>query len=434
MAKCDKLLREAFDGINFEYKLDTVMSDMPKESSFSANTINAYLEKKGVSPKEIKASGILDMYKGDFKLSAEDWQEDYLRLQRNSKLVEQDVTNVGIRKGYDDVTLGTKGYENPFYKESLLTGKKPPNAPTNIGHYSEFDNSRNSVIGWRRTHIDNINGKPTTVLNEFQSDWEQTERAGRGTFESNPTRLRSETDIYNEIVDIRNIAQAEWLEGIGKTLDDFYAMDEGYDAFFVYLAREKPEVAARINSLYNELDGPITSTANIVADFPMAPKKFHQYQIVASLDEAIKNGTNRVAIPIERENELVGTEGVTKFYDSLNKSILPDIRKKLEKQGLRITVGKETYGNKSQISKLKALQAEHARSFNPETGEILISPEAWEDLLTEIQGLQKLQGNTLHIIDIVEKPNKAVRWDMYGMLGAVGLGSLADKLKEGESQ
>ena len=36
----------------------------------------------------------------------------------------------------------------------------------------------------------------------------------------------------------------------------------------------------------------------------MSEVKHTQYQIVGALDEAIKNGTNKVVIPIERENEL----------------------------------------------------------------------------------------------------------------------------------
>ena len=42
-----------------------------------------------------------------------------------------------------------------------------------------------------------------------------------------------------------------------------------------------------------------------------------------ALNEAIENGTKRVAIPIERENELSGSAGVTKFYEQLNKKVLP---------------------------------------------------------------------------------------------------------------
>ena len=34
-------------------------------------------------------------------------------------------------------------------------------------------------MGHRRVHLDTINGKATTVLNEFQSDWAQAERDGR---------------------------------------------------------------------------------------------------------------------------------------------------------------------------------------------------------------------------------------------------------------
>ena len=398
MPKCDKLIVEAFKGIEATYKLDDALAEIPDNQKFNSKQMIAYLSKakegtrRGISPHELKASGIMDMYKGDYQFTAKEWKEDFAKLGGRQRFAEQDVTSVGLKEGYADVTLGTKGKETPTYKESLITGRRIPKAPENVRHYPEFDTSRNSIIGWRRTHQDNINGKDTTVLNEWESDWAQTERSGRGIFEG------------------------------GESI-------EGQD---------------------------------LVAKFPMSEKKFHQYQIVASLDEAIKNGTNRVAIPIQRENELVGTEGVTKFYENLNKSILPDIRKKLDKQGLKIKVSKESYKEADPLAGLtmddldsvygkigdKGLNSSRLAKYIENmdlTKDGRVTTEL-EDLTNIDNFISKSYGeeytmraiygkqgtNELWILDIVEKPKTKVKWDVYGVLGAIGLSEMADKLKEAE--
>lgn len=278
---CSRLMKDALDnylGIDMRYKLDDTLASLGKQK-FSAKQLEGYLLKKGVSPKEIKQSGIFEGMADDNRaISADDW----LSMSGRQKITKD------YDHDYADITLGRKG-EEPGSDYIVTTSfVKPTELPTATGHfdYSEYiddlghttANKTRSLLGWRRTHVDDIDGKKTLVLNEIQSDWAQAERAKAGIFES-------------------SIDSSKKGETRGKVL----------------------------------------------ADFPMAEIKHNQFQIVGAIDEALKQGIDTIVIPIQRQGELGGTAGVTKFYESLNKKVLPDIRKKLEKQGMRIKVDKAPY-------------------------------------------------------------------------------------------
>ena len=435
---CNPLLKEAIEGIDFRSKLDDTLASLDPKMKMSPDQLKGYLlnPKRGVTENEIKQSMLTSEYMGQQVRPIEDYIKALDKLGNRHRL-----GTVSGNGNYDNITLDKKGIGNPTYKESLTTIVKPLDNDPGMTHFAseirtsnlgpasihdkrlaEINNEldtiqdinsprvaelvseqrllrkddklaqdkarKDTLLGWRRTHEDTINGKKTTVLNEFQSDWAQSERAGKGRFES--TKPMSNDDLFP-------------LRERRKEVDkEIAVIKDGRQSRSI-----PPEDMAKIEKLIDErlsIHDKINkhnafSEAKIVADFPMSEKKYNQFQIVGAIDEAIKNGTNRVAIPIERGNELAGSAGVTKFYDSLNKSILPEIKQKLEKQGMRLKLGKETYGNNSKISKLK-----------------------------------ELQGNTLHIIEIVEIPNKKVKWDIYSMLGGIGLTGLADKLKEEQDE
>lgn len=423
--KCDKLIKEAFEGIEFRYKLDDTLEELGNQK-LSSKQLEGFLVGKGVSPKEIKQSGVLKGFENDNRvMTGKEWLERSGDQRLSTTTVPTDEW-AEPGSGYDSITLGTKGVDNESYKE-VLTGIKSPN--TNVPREPHFDvnnqtDGDKSLLGWRRTHTDTINGSKVTVLNELQSDWAQTERAGRGTFESNYTHEYTPA--------VQKLIKAEGLTKEELSDPDYMKdkIDNWIEEEFISEAEAK------------------TSNKNIVADFPMSEVKHTQYQIVGALDEAIKNGTNKVVIPIERENELAGSAGVTKFYDSLNKKILPEIRKKLEKQGMRIKVGKEEYiegdikdfeeFRKYFAKELEAFDVQHRSrtmdemlEFEIDTGKLLDNLATFEEFAkefsytTEFRQIvaDKINKNSLHTLTIEEIPGNKIKWDVYALLGGLGLAS-----------
>lgn len=447
---CNKLIKEAFEGIEFRYKLDDTLTDLG-EQKFTAKQLEGYLTGKGVSPKEIKQSGLLKGFESDNRaIPASEW------LSRSGSQRLSTTTLKGGEYGstnFDNISLGAKGVDNETYKETLTGIASPktnipsephfnnqlPNVPNpkeiqakeavdkyiakeqsngrvfidilNDTEYKKLSSElksaslipdkSQSLLGWRRTHVDDINGKKTLVLNEFQSDWAQTERAGRGTFESNsgPDILSKIARLEKEQEELFDKARDAWLKENNLTLQQAYdKVDDGEIEFAdeVYAFQEKyfSADANRTSVIFQELDILDRKSRNnkVVADFPMSELKHHQFQIVGAIDDAIKQGIDTVAIPIQRENELMGSAGVTKFYESLNTKILPDIRKKLEKQGLKISVSKKPYKG----------------------GKIA----------------DKQITNELWTLTIDELPNTKVKWDVYGLIGSLGLAGYVNK--EGE--
>lgn len=417
--KCDKLLKEAFEGIEFRYKLDDTLENLGNQK-LTANQLEGFLLGKGVSPKEIKQSGVLDgMIDDNRALSGSEW----LAKSGSQRLTTYNVAPDEV--GYDTYTLGRKGTDNETYNETLTTIKKPSeNAPSTPHFDNEVDTQVKSLLGWRRTHVDEINGKKTLVLNELQSDWAQTERAGRGTFESN-----------------QNVALTKAMSELGLTKQEVF---------------EKYDVAELVNmSKTREQEEAFMSLAKgAVADFPMTELKHNQFQIVGAIDEALKQGIDTVAIPIQRENELAGSAGVTKFYENLNTKVLPDIRKKLEKQGLRIKVDKKPYSKEIKVTPgmLNRVDIDSIINRLYDTGvqENLIDseidnifaylsegtdfglPNTLKNSIDEsLNFLQKDLSNysnttnDLWTLTIEEVPNGKVKWDVYSVLAALGLGGVA---------
>ena len=460
--KCDKLIKEAFEGIEFRYKLDDTLEELGNQK-LSSKQLEGFLVGKGVSPKEIKQSGVLKGFENDNRvMTGKEWLERSGDQRLSTTTLEGGIDGSAQ---FDTISLGTKGAGNKSYKESLTGIKAPktnvpkephfnnqiPNLPNKeeqrlIAERNEYMDSelakgrkyvdiikdktfkdnyektrliqetipedKQSLLGWRRTHTDTINGSKVTVLNELQSDWAQTERAGRGTFES--------TVEKNKI-------------GVQEQLDKIMSREE-YDRLNSTLYKDLTDEQIYNMDKYAELDENLDP--NIVADFPMSEVKHTQYQIVGALDEAIKNGTNKVVIPIERENELAGSAGVTKFYDSLNKKILPEIRKKLEKQGMRIKVGKEYYGKKytraeareelkqGRIPDIQLHEFDSGAYYN-DMEFLLEEPNTYQfdDIINtwfkDISGTK----NSLHTLTIEEIPGNKVKWDVYALLGGLGLAS-----------
>jgi len=120
--------------------------------------------------------------------------------------------------------------------------------------------------------------------------------------------------------------------------------------------------------------------------FPIKYSDFKKLAIVHAIDTAYQNKLSKVIIPIDRSGDLHGTEAITKMYSEVNKNILPKIRSELERAGLKIKskLVRKTDGNEDYVE--------------------LILPEL----------------NT----------GRKVRWDMLGVIGALGLTEEYETIKE----
>lgn len=478
-------------GIDFNYKLNEVLDSIPSTQKMTPEQLDGYLRKRGVSPKEIEQAMLISKSTGTQARPISEYKATMDRLGNRNQIGTIDNQELG----YADITLGERGVDTETYKETINTISTPLDNAPKVTHFDTVIDKANAkptntelegmqkamegmdiddpdlpwfvnkvkelklkdkkpsstLLGWRRTHQDDINGKPTTVLNEFQSDWAQSERAGKGTFESNMIGIEEHNLMKQQLKEVRDRRNT-----IIKDIKTLKKEDIQKLPNYNELSIEFEDLAKQARILEDRIRKSDLQDS-IIADFPMSDKKFHQYQIVGALDEAIQNGTNRIAIPIQRENELSGSAGVTKFYDSLNKSILPEIRKKLEKQGMKIKISKEPYtgigaernAKDYYYDKLVEDKSQEWVDANwdelidyIDTTEVMSSYQHFDGLDTELQSAlghilrnnPPPTGNELHILEIVEMPGKKVNWDVYSILGAVGLGGLAEKLKENEEQ
>jgi len=451
---CDYLLKDAFRGIELEYKLNSVISNLQPNQKFSWDQLEGYLKKQGVSPYEIKASRLPEQFSSDNRVfTGREWDQ----MNLGEQMFENKFTTLGDGQDYADISLGGRGAEVDDYTvKEFMTTKQ--NKSTNLRHefgdteldesyieqlsdeYNEVEEemtalfitdetraegyritdhakadelkarmdeiskqieaeyggaySSKSQLGWNRIHQDEINGKPTTVLNELQSDWMQAERQGAGIFESKVQSI--DTEKTKQLV------------------------EEKYG----FLPDNWREVA--INNNY------IVEPKAIIADFPMKPEKFQQLMIVDAINESIENGTNRVVIPIERENELAGSAGVTKFYRALDKQIKA-IEKKLSKQGLKLKLGKEDYKNKT--SNLNEDDKSKIKNILPNLdidSAITLAELEYRLPESEYNKIKNLDfttmANELHTIEVIGKPESKVKWDVYSLIGSLGLTEEAIRL------
>ena len=431
---CSRLMKETLDnylGIDMRYKLDDTLAALGKQK-LNATQLEGYLLKQGVSPKEIKQAGILENFRGDSRaFSGEDW----LSMSGNQQLFKNEKT--GIDTKYSDITLSREGMQDANkYTETITSINKPKSNVPPKTHFSGSVPYEESILGWRRTHVQDIDGKKTLVLNEIQSDWAQTERARNGVFSNTREGQRAEyAKMRDRIEDARYGGNPENL-----TNKEIKELEQTLEYFG--------------NDIVNK---------NVVADFPMSEVKHHQFQIVGAIDDALKQGIDTIAIPIQREGaDLQGTEGVTQFYENLNKKILPDLRSKLEKQGLKIKVDKTPYTNTANIHRTeyginddyidnlfdidsfealkKVMNEPWYKEFENSSDYPFVKPlseasidkiekdsdSILENLVTGLIpfGEAPSTTNELWRLTVEEIPNKKVNWDVYGIIGALGLTSM----------
>ena len=74
--KCDKLMKEAFEGIEIRYKLDDTLEELGNQK-LSSKQLDSFLVGKSVSPKEIKQSGVLKGFENDNRvMTGKEWLDE----------------------------------------------------------------------------------------------------------------------------------------------------------------------------------------------------------------------------------------------------------------------------------------------------------------------------------------------------------------------
>ena len=122
---CSLALKEAVKsagktlGIDIRHKLDDVLSDTT--TKLSSKQVVGYLKKQGVSPKEIKASGI-ESYKGKDVMTGPEWVEQLKVMDnphhfRSTTGKGHDTENI---EGFSAITMDKQAVGNPTYKEEKM--------------------------------------------------------------------------------------------------------------------------------------------------------------------------------------------------------------------------------------------------------------------------------------------------------------------------
>ncbi|MDX9738855.1 MAG: hypothetical protein RBT33_00865 [Candidatus Dojkabacteria bacterium] len=444
--KCDAFTK-ALGKIDFTYKATDVIKDIATKSpnqQFTRETFSNYLANQGVSPYEVDlttkgfpetftAKQALDKvnYINPAKISKSNFSGAYKEITEN-------FNQLGELNNYKETGFNIRA-DSTMQPEQHFTSPIPNNA----------------ILGWNRSHVQNIPEiGDTLVLDEFQSDWLQAERKGAQVFEKNSNTISKvlanaqEGQLTNEELEAMNNATGR-LAILNRTVKND-AISKLYNTILNEFNTQE-FTQASIDEVSRIFDATDVHGRRIVQNFPMKPDKFHQFMIVDAIDQAMQSGLQKIVIPIDRHGALAGSEGVTKFYNNLNKSILPDIRRKLEKQGLRIEVKKSNITLPSIIDNIEA--------GNLQDGQITYAFDTLDalpvrtrrELIASYQGdfhdanmedqafhilsfLSTLPADTLKeagIADskpvweltIKEIPDKPVKWDIYSMLGALGIGA-----------
>ena len=427
VSNCDNEMMDVFRGIELNYKLNSTISSLPKNQKFSAEQLEGYLKKQGVSPYEIKASRLFDNFKGDNRtFTAAEWDS----MNLGEQMFENKFTAGHESNSYAKISLGNKGKDPDadYRVKEFLTTKQ--NKSTNLTHeFGDDTYEEQSQLGWNRVHQDEINGKPSTVLNELQSDWMQAERQGAGVFESKVTKAQKDLKTKHDkrIEQIRN--------------------DDSYET----IHESNNALNRAVDNYFEEFDKLSPPDYKLVADFPMKPEKFQQLMIVDAINESIENGTNRVVIPIHRENELMGTAGVTKVYEGLSKQ-LKTIKTKLGKSNLELKIGREDYSTLSikdddgkdiaidylesamTIDEYNKIYQDIVRKMDGFDYDNIVEVDKWyKEAENYVKNSKSANKNELHTIEVVQKPNTQVKWDVYALISALGLTSSAMNMEAAQN-
>lgn len=275
------------------------LQELPEDTVVPAQSVPNLLKKKGVKEEEITYSGI------ELPKEGKVTKADLLKMEEGRK----DIFSTEFANEYNWVSL-KPGRNNPTYKEKITTysdkGAQPtastetydseeariaalfrtPDTPESRYTSSHFTNVPNYLMH-SRIYDDTIDGVPTRVVQEIQSDLHQAGRQqGYGGVPEDQVFARADLNDA-----IHRNAPAEEIERLAE-------------------AAGVPPGANPEDWIVNNLN---------ISDIPKSPfeKTWLRKGLEREIVDAIEEGRSQVAIPISGDlTELQRAPGVQKWYET----------------------------------------------------------------------------------------------------------------------
>ena len=344
--------------------LRTGLKELPEDTVVPAQSVPNLLKKKGIKEEEIKFSGV------ELPKEGKVTKADLLKMEEGRK----DIFSTEFANAYNWVSL-KPGRNNPTYKEKVTTysdkGAQPPVPSTEFvedvpgeiaalegsrytsSHFSEVPN----YLMHSRVYDDTLDGTPTRVVQEIQSDLHQAGRQhGYAGAELSATQ---QAEVRKDFAEIERL------------------YDEGdYDAGEVIVARVE-QLLPHLKGT-NWLDSTVDSVLASATSTPKSPfeKTWLRKGMEREITDAIDEGRSQVAIPISGAvDDLKRAPGVQKWYET---TVLSTAKKLAKSSGMDFelkTVGQPGQFTAEQLEILKAYKTEYTDELADKAFDIVKSVE-----------------------------------------------------------
>ena len=304
--------------------LKQTIQNLPENASFNAQSVKPMLLKKGVKPAELEFSGIELPGKGKVT------RDQLLNLEKERKDMFYTTDN---DNHYKSISL-VQGQANPTYREKVLRFEQVDEAGDRYvsDHFPDMPN----YLAHTRIYDDSIEGVPTRVLQEIQSDLHQAGRqlgyVDRSVGVITDKTKQEVSALYDDFMAKMN--ELEYADEITEELEDAEA--EALKAL--------EDALTKLDPTWREADIDTEEVAEQVVKgtwdvrdaegkklIPKSPyeKDWLSKGIERELSDAIDEGRQQLAIPISGAVEnLQRGEGVQKWYETQVTNTAKKIAKK----------------------------------------------------------------------------------------------------------
>lgn len=275
--------------------LKEVVKNLPEEWKVKRESIPAYLQKRGIKEEELKSSGIYDAIKASNAKTFT--KEDLVNLELNRKDTHDLNYLTGPNEPYNHIVLPGSKMDN--YSVNLRSFNFNPerNASTHFNDLGYED-----VLWHTRTTNETLEGIPTRMIQELQSDLHQQGRQLGYTFEEAENK---------RLAIVKNISE----ENLGLH-------DEAVNLYNKLAKRQDTEFQKQ--KLLGTKDPELTSP------FPPSPyaKTWLRKAMEQEVLDALESGQKAIAIPLEgAQHALSRGKGVQKWYETQVRSTMQKLAK-----------------------------------------------------------------------------------------------------------